>query len=38
MKNCTGIHLQGKSNYTERMQQNYGGYYGTAGCRGKEII
>lgn len=39
MKNCTGIHLQGKSNYTERMQQNYGGNYGnTAGCaEGKEI-
>lgn len=39
MKNCTGIHLQGESNYTERMQQNYGGNYGkTAGCaEGKEI-
>ena len=39
MKNCTGIHLQGESNYTERMQQNYGGNYGkTAGCAEEKEI
>lgn len=32
MKNCTGIHLQGKKNYLEQVQQEYNvDYGGTAG-------
>ena len=39
MKNCTEIHLQGKSNYSERLRQEYSTNYNkTAGYAEEEKI